>query len=71
MLADHVSAEKPVKTEAVGRVVYEFTNANNQDNHLFDCLVGNFVAASMCGVSRESERPVVAKPRKKKKVTYL
>lgn len=71
MLADHISSEKPVKTVAAERVVYEFHESIGQDNHLFDCLVGCFAAASMCGVSRNSERVIVQKPKKRNKVSYL
>ncbi len=51
LLVDHLLAEAPVRTEARGRVVDEWkTKMVGQDNHWFDCLVGNCVAASMLGV---------------------
>jgi hypothetical protein len=52
MLADHVAeSETCVRTEAQGRVVYEWlAKPNHPDNHLFDCLVGCAAAASMLGV---------------------
>jgi len=50
-LCDHLLAEAPVRTEARGRVVDEWkTKYVGQDNHWWDCLVGNCVAASMLGV---------------------
>ena len=71
MLADHCQAERPVKTESMGRTVYEWQEKPGQDNHLFDCLTGNFVAASISGISRNSER--IARPARKKRerVSYL
>ncbi len=51
LLCDHLLAEAPVRTEARGRVVDEWkTKIIGQDNHWFDCLVGNCVSASMLGV---------------------
>lgn len=70
MLADHIHAERSIKAEAQGRVVYEFVENPNRDNHFFDCLTGNFVAASMCGISRDSER-IPARPKKKRKMEFL
>ena len=72
MLADHLRAEKPTKVQARGRTVYEWSEIPGRDNEGLDCLVGNFVAASMCGITRAGERIVVNRPKKKsKKVTYL
>lgn len=72
MLADHLRAEKPTKVQARGRTVYEWTEIPGRDNEGLDCLVGNFVAASMCGITRAGERILVKRPKKKsKKVTYL
>ena len=52
MLADHLTAEHCVKTEGRGRTVDVWkVRAKNADNHLFDCLVGAAVAASMQGVA--------------------
>ncbi|MFO0828014.1 MAG: terminase gpA endonuclease subunit [Phycisphaerales bacterium] len=51
MLAEHVTAEQRVPVEARGRRVDEWRlKQPNLDNHLFDCLVGSAVAASMSGV---------------------
>ena len=50
LLADHVTAEYRVRTEARGRVVDEWKlRIGNSDNHWFDCLVGCAVAASIQG----------------------
>ncbi len=51
MLAEHLTSEYFVKTEARGRSVDEWKQRPEQpDNHWFDCLVGSAVAASMQGV---------------------
>ena len=50
LLAEHLCAEFPVRTEAKGRVVDEWKATPNRDNHWFDCLVGSAVAASITGV---------------------
>ena len=51
MLADHLTGERPVKVEAEGRKAIEWVAKPNQDNHLFDCLVGAAVAGSRLGVA--------------------
>jgi len=48
MLADQLHAEFPELVEA-GRQVNEWKARPGRDNHLFDCLVGCAVGASMCG----------------------
>lgn len=51
LLAEHLTAEYCVRTEARGRVVDEWKlKAIRPDNHWLDCLVGCAVAASMQGV---------------------
>jgi Terminase large subunit gpA, endonuclease domain len=50
MLADHLTAEHPVRVEGRGRVVDEWKQrADRPDNHWLDCLVGAAVGASMQG----------------------
>jgi len=50
LLADHLTAEYRVRTEARGRVVDEWKlRAGGPDNHWLDCLVGCAVAASIQG----------------------
>jgi hypothetical protein len=54
LLADHLTAEKPVETMNVrsGRAVIEWRLLPARpDNHWFDCLVGCAVMASMLGAS--------------------
>ena len=52
LLADHLTAEVPVRTEAKGRVVDQWELARpGLDNHWLDCVVGAAVAASMAGAS--------------------
>ncbi len=63
MIADHLTAEKPVEVEAGGRKVDEWSALPNRDNHLFDCVVGAFVAASIEGAALMGARP------KRKRVT--
>lgn len=50
LLAEHLTAEYRVKTEARGRIVDEWKiRAGGPDNHWLDCLVGCAVAASLLG----------------------
>ena len=50
MLADHLTAEYRVKSQAQGRTVDEWKlRATRPDNHWLDCLVGCAVGASMQG----------------------
>ncbi len=50
LIAEHLTAEYRVKTEARGRVVDEWKlRVGGPDNHWFDCLVGCAVAASIQG----------------------
>ena len=56
-LADHITAEKPVKTQGHERTVWEWIlPPDRPDNHWFDCLVGCTVAASLLGISLEEHR---------------
>lgn len=48
-LADHLSAEYPVRVSGRGREVDEWKLKPGRDNHWLDCLVGAMVAASMQG----------------------
>ena len=51
-LADQLTAEYPVKTEARGHTVDEWKlRAGRPDYHWLDCLVGAAAAASMWGAS--------------------
>ena len=51
LLAEHFTAEYPVRTEARGRTVDEWKMPPGKDNHWWDCLVGAAVAASVTGLS--------------------
>lgn len=70
MFADHMVSEYPVRVNAKGRDVDEWKERPERpDNHLWDCLVGAMVMASMNGVtlggsfeSRGNERKKAAIP---------
>ena len=64
LLADHLSAEIPVEVSARGRTVTEWKpRPGHPDNHLFDCLVGCAVAASMAGITDDAAPPVKTRRR--------
>ena len=57
-LADHLTAERSVRTEGRGRKVDQWTLADkSRDNHWFDCVVGAAVAASIRGVTLPGAEP--------------
>jgi hypothetical protein len=65
MLADQLHAEYPVPVESQGRKVNEWQHRPDRpDNHLFDCLVGCCVGASMLGAALKEQG---AKPAKRKR----
>ena len=52
LLARHWSSEYRVETEGNGRRVDVWkVRPSSPDNHLFDCIVANHVAASICGAA--------------------
>lgn len=52
LLAEHLTSERPVKTEGRGRTVDEWRlRQPGLDNHWLDCLVGAAVAASVQGAA--------------------
>ncbi|MEP0846056.1 MAG: phage terminase large subunit family protein [Phycisphaerae bacterium] len=65
MLADHLTAEYPVRTEARGRTVDEWKARPGRDNHWLDCLTGCAVAASMQGAALPEMREGPGKPRRR------
>lgn len=66
LLADHLTAEDPVKVTAREMTVTEWgIKPQRPDNHWLDCLVGAHVAASMLRVSL-AERQQPAAPRRKR-----
>lgn len=50
MIAEQLGAEYPIPVSAMGRTVDVWKAKPNRDNHLFDCLVGTAVGASVLGV---------------------
>ncbi len=50
MIAEHLTAERPVMTTGGGRVVNVWKQQPGRDNHLADCVVGCAVAASEQGL---------------------
>ena len=73
LLAEHLTAEYCVRTEARGRVVDEWKlKAIRPDNHWLDCLVGCAVAASIQGVKLfGTEATCQGAPRKRLKLSEL
>ena len=68
MLADHITAEYPVRTEAKGRIVDEWqVRPGKPDNHFFDCYVGCCVTASMVGCALDEYKDL-HKPRKRRRI---
>lgn len=51
MFAEHCTAESATLVKANEREVQEWVGLPGRDNHLFDCIVGCHVAASMQGVA--------------------
>jgi hypothetical protein len=51
MVIEHLTSEYPVTVSGRGREVDEWKLAPGRDNHLWDCTVGCFVAASIGGVT--------------------
>ena len=73
-LAEHITAEYCVRTEARGWIVDEWKlRAGSPDNHWFDCLVGCAVAASMLGLSvtGPATRERKVRQKRRRKVAYL
>jgi hypothetical protein len=66
MISEHLTAEsaKLVKTAEIE--VNEWVAIPGRDNHLFDCIVGNFVAASYMGIKPPEENMKVVKKQKRK-----
>lgn len=57
ILADHCVSETSVRCEAKGKVVDEWQlKGNSRDNHLWDNIVGCYVAANMAGSRKRSTR---------------
>ena len=72
LLADHLTAEYRVRTEARGRTVDEWKlRAGGPDNHWLDCLVGCAVAASVQGAVLPGTDAKVAPVRQRIKLSEL
>lgn len=69
MLSEHCSAEYPVSVEVKGegRTVQEWKDLPGRDNHLWDCIVGATVAASIAGIRWSTDGNPEAR-RKRKRV---
>lgn len=66
MLADHLTSEFRVRREGQGRTMDEWKlRPERPDNHLFDCVVGCAVAASLLGCSLAETRSPAAAPRRR------
>jgi len=59
MLCDQLTAEYAIKVSGRGRRVDEWKNRPGRDNHLWDCLIGAAVGASLQGLTMAGrvERP--------------
>lgn len=69
LLADHLTAEYPVRTTARGRTVDQWMLKPNRDNHLLDCVVGALVACAMRGATPPG-LPTAKKRRRRPRVRY-
>ena len=66
MLADHWTAEKPEQDTRRGKDLTVWFEQPARDNHLFDCIVMAYVAASVVGCSlKELERALPNKSQRK------
>jgi hypothetical protein len=71
MLAEHITAERAVSVESQGRRVDEWQAIPNRDNHLFDCLVGSYVAAATIGVTMIGQQAEERREPRKFKLSEL
>ena len=72
LLAEHLTAEYPVRAEARGRTVDEWkVHVNAVDNHWLDCLVGCAVAASVQGAVLFGTQQNTQGPSKKVRLSVL
>jgi hypothetical protein len=56
-IADHLTAEKPIRTEGHGRKLFEWIlPPSSPDNHWLDCVVGCAVGASISGINLAEHR---------------
>lgn len=64
MLAEHLTAERPVTVQARGRTADQWVLTAGRDNHLLDCCTMSAVAASVAGINAAGAE-VVSRRRKK------
>ncbi len=70
MTGEHYSSEKGVDVSVDGRIVTEFTQKPNTDNHKLDDGVGSMVAASRCGITNLRGRKTAKSKKKKRRTSY-
>ena len=74
LFADQLTSESATRVEAKNRIVDEWELPSNKpDNHWWDTVVANYVAAAMCGIKKEgvNDRSIVAKRPAVKRVSKL
>ena len=72
LIAEHLTAEYRVQTQARGRVVDEWKlRAGGPDNHWFDCLVGCAVAASIQGAILPGTQAKAASARQRLRLSEI
>jgi hypothetical protein len=72
MFADQLCSEYRVRTQGRGRELDEWKHRPERpDNHLWDCLVGCAVAASIQGVALAETQSHAAKPVKRVRMSDL
>jgi hypothetical protein len=64
MLAEHLTAERPVTVQARGRTADQWMLSAGRDNHLLDCCTMSAVAASVAGIGAAGAE-VMTRRRKK------
>jgi len=71
MPVDHFASERGTLVKAPDRQAVEFSLMPGQENHLFDCLVGNQVAASVLGAIRPGQSAIARPERRRPPVRYF
>ncbi|GHT31029.1 hypothetical protein FACS1894214_1990 [Planctomycetales bacterium] len=56
LISEHLAAEQPKLVKSGENEVNEWFALPGRDNHYFDCVVGNMVAASVCGIRPQEEQ---------------
>lgn len=69
MLAEHLTSETRERLQGNARVVDVWTETPHRDNHLFDCLVGCAVAASIGGAATAGMEPA-RQPRERRRIRF-